>query len=320
MRVQRRGFTLVELLVVIAIIGILIGLLLPAVQAAREAGRRAQCANHLRQVGLALHNYHLALNSFPPGNINKSAGQCPGMPEPATSYSTRFGNWLIAILPYMEQATLYDQYDFRYRNDGPENRQVREALVASYVCPSDNDATIPAVPATGPAARLGLAYMPGSYRAVSGRSDDGLNYLDSEMMYLYDTRSRGAIHMVGVWGFHTETMAHVRDGLSNTLIVGESSTRSSPGFRTFWAYPFAYYALSGVTDQPRILWGDYDRCTAELDRGLDAPCKRAWGGLHTAGVNFCLADGSVRMISDTVDMVLLGNLATIAGGELGELP
>jgi prepilin-type N-terminal cleavage/methylation domain-containing protein/prepilin-type processing-associated H-X9-DG protein len=320
MRIRDQGFTLVELLVVIAIVGTLVALLLPAVQAAREAARRGQCANHLRQIGLALHNYHLLERSFPPGNINRTAGFCPGMREPAVSYSTRFGNWLISILPCMEQSTLYDRYDFRYRNDAPENQLVRETHVPTYVCPADFDTTIPAVPATGPASRLVLKYMPGSYRAVSGRSDDGINYLDSEMMYSYAPTSRGAIHMVGVWGFRTETIAGIRDGTSNTLIVGESTTRSSPGYRTFWAYPYAYYTLSGITAQSRTLLGDFDRCVEQEGNGLDIPCKRGWGGLHSAGVNFCFADGAVRMVSPSIDMTLLGNLATIAGSETGELP
>ncbi len=320
MWVRRRGFTLVELLVVIAIVGTLTALLLPAVQAAREAARRTQCANHLRQIGLGLHSYHLVERAFPPGNINRTAGFCPGMDEPAVSYATRFGNWLIAILPFLEQGTLSDRYDARFANDAPENRLVRESFMPTYVCPADYETALAAVPATGPAARLSLPYMPGSYRAVSGRSDDGFNYLDSEMMFSYAAHSRGAIHMVGVWGFHCETIAGIRDGLSQTLIVGEATTRSAPRLRTFWAYPYAYYTMSGVTDQARILLGDFDRCVEAGGNGGDIPCRRGWGGLHSGGINFCVGDGSVRMVSTSVDMTLLGNLATIAGSEVADLP
>ena len=103
---RRSAFSLVELLVVITIIGILIALLLPAVQAAREAARRMQCANNLKQIGLALHGYHTAIGSFPPGNINLGAGMCPGSAEPVISYSTQNGNWMIAILPYIEQSAV----------------------------------------------------------------------------------------------------------------------------------------------------------------------------------------------------------------------
>ena len=123
---RRNAFTLIELLVVITIIGMLVALLLPAVQAARESARCLQCANNLKQIGLALHGYHAALGSFPPGNINLGAGLCPGSAEPTTSYSTRSGNWMIAILPYLEQNALYNQYDNHYTNESPQNRAVRE--------------------------------------------------------------------------------------------------------------------------------------------------------------------------------------------------
>lgn len=319
-RVGPRGFTLVELLVVIAIIGILVGLLLPAVQAAREAGRRTQCTSHLKQIGMALHNYHDVYHSFPHGNINRTAGNCPGMVEPIVSYSTRHSNWLIALLPFVEQVPLYESYDPRYNNESPENRLVRETKVALYLCPSDSGADIPAVPATGPAHHVGAAYMPGSYRGVTGRSDDGYNFLDSEMMFRYQRPSRGPIHTVGVWRYSTEGLQDIRDGSSNTLLVGESTTRTSPEFRTFWAYSFAYYSLSGVSDQPRTLWGDYQRCVDAGGPGGELPCRRAWGGLHPTGINFALCDGSVRFLHRTIDMSLMGNLATISGNEVAVMP
>lgn len=315
MKSSQRGFTLVELLVVIAIFGVLVGLLLPAVQAAREAARRGQCANHLRQIGLAIHQYHLTNNSLPAGNTHRTAGFCPGMQEPITSYSMRFGNWMIAILPYLEQEPLYNRYDFRFRNDSVENQIVRETSVPTYSCPSDTDVTMLDVPATGPASANNTKYMPASYRAVSGRSDDGYNYLDSEMMYSFQSQSRGAIHLEGVWGFHREKLESIRDGTSNTLMTGEFSTPTNRRFRPFWAYPFGYFTMSGITPQSRILYGDYERCVLEDGPGGDIPCKRGWGGLHSAGVNFGLCDGSVRFIGDFVDMHMLSDMATIAGAE-----
>lgn len=320
MKSQSRGFTLVELLVVITIIGMLIALLLPAVQAAREAARKLQCGNNLKQIGLALHNYHVSWECFPHGNINNTAGFCPGMGEPSVSYSTHFGNWAIAILPYLEQTALFDSYRFEHVSESSENRQVRETTVAAFVCPSDSATRTPAVPATGPAAEAGARYAPGSYRAVTGRSDDAYNYLDSEMMFSYNVRSRGAIHLTGVWGYTTEDIAQVRDGTSNTLMVGESTTRTNPGYRTFWAYPFAYYSLSGVTAQSRTLLGDYERCAAIGGPGGEIPCKRGWGGLHSGGLNFALCDGSVRFLSNSIDTTVLGGLATIGGGEPVAVP
>lgn len=320
MEQRRDAFTLIELLVVITIIGILIALLLPAVQAAREAARRAKCTNNLKQIGLALQSYHEAVGSFPPGNIQHTAGNCPGMAEPAASYSTHFGNWMIAILPYIEQNSLFNAYDKSNNNESAANRPVREMMVAAYVCPSDYTAEGPIVPASGPAAATGAMYAPGSYRTVSGRSDDGMNYLDSEMMYDYDRKSRGAIHVVGVWGYGCETIAHVRDGTSNTLMVGEYATSTNPGRRAFWAYSFAYYSMSGAAAQERTLWGDYDRCVEAGGPGGDNPCKRGWGSFHPGGLHFAICDGSVRFINSSIDMNMFADLATIAGGEAVTVP
>lgn len=316
------AFSLVELLVVIAIVGILTALLLPAVQAAREASRRVRCANNLKQIGLALHGYHAAKGSFPPGNLNYAGGKCPGMEESGEAYATKYGNWLIALLPHIEQNGIYDRYDVRYRNESPENRTVRETIVPAYVCPSDPGGTALAVPGSGPAHENGARYAPGSYRAMSGRSDDGLNYLDSEMLYDFKRESRGAIHgtfAVSAWGFAVETFDRIRDGTSNTFLVGESTTPGASGFRTFWAYSYAYYSMSAATAQSRTLWGDYDRCV--LAGGLDdGPCKRGWGSSHANGMNFALCDGSVRFISSGIALEVFGGLATIDGGERANVP
>ena len=118
---------------VIAIIGILIALLLPAVQAARAAARRMQCANHLKQIGLALHNYHTTYNRFPAGNFVKESGYCPGGGYDVALSSTT--NWLLAILPYIEQNILSDEYDYCAYNAGSLNSSIRESFVGR-VCVS----------------------------------------------------------------------------------------------------------------------------------------------------------------------------------------
>ncbi|MCA9135039.1 MAG: DUF1559 domain-containing protein, partial [Planctomycetales bacterium] len=132
----KKGFTLVELLVVIAIIGVLVGLLLPAVQAAREAARRMQCSNNLKQMGLALHNYESAYRTFPPSSI--SVGWCCSSPSAAT--------WGLYILPYLEQGNLANQYNFNLFSDaapgriaptGGPNEFVATQTLAVYTCPSD---------------------------------------------------------------------------------------------------------------------------------------------------------------------------------------
>ena len=313
------GFTLVELLVVIAIIGILVALLLPAVQAAREAARRMSCSNNLKQIGLAVHNYHAANRCFPPGNIIKEAGVCPGSRPFESDDATC---WLVSILPFVEQKALYDAYDFNAYNEGAPNQQVRETSVATYVCPSDVGTDKLMVPARGPASEVfgAVPYMPGSYRAVSGRSE-GLRYLDSGEIASYPEPWRGPIHTVGVFGFTTEGFRDVQDGTTNTLLAGESTTKTGRGYRTFWAYSYAFYTMSAATTgQPRTFYADFDRCRDEGGTGKEKPCERGWGSFHAGGMNFALCDGSVRFLADSIDMELFAQLSTIGAGEVAKVP
>ncbi|MBX3411659.1 MAG: DUF1559 domain-containing protein [Pirellulales bacterium] len=320
---RRSALTLVELLVVIAIVSALMALLLPAVQSAREAGRRAQCANNLRQIGLAVHQYHEVVGTFPPGNVTHTAGICYGGAAGSAGYPSQDGaNWCLAILPFLEQQPLYRQYDFDDFNEAPQNRVVRETRIPVFGCASDVGRDELGVPGSGPAGSfaLNLPYRAGSYRAVSGRSD-GIRFLDSAELGEFPRASRGAMHTVGVLGFSTESFAHVRDGTSQTLLVGESITRTTPSFRTFWAYSYAHYSLSAVTPQSRSLWGDYEACKQAGGTGTSLPCRRGWGSYHPGVLPFVFCDASVRPISIQIEMQVLAAMATIDGGEtIGELP
>ena len=313
---RRAGFSLIELMVVITIIGILLGLLLPAVQMAREAARRLQCANHLKQIGLALHNHHNAKGAFPAGNFAQTTS-CPGNPGPDAPSEDR-ANWLILILPYLEGEVLFDTYSLDEANESTINQQLRESAIAYYSCPSDEDGTTPMVPAMGPgsAGMKNVLYMPGSYRGMSGRSNDGKKFLDSGLDGAQYPRAwRGPLHVVGILGYQPETIADTHDGTSNTLLVGESCTHTNPGYRTFWAYSYSFYSLSAATLQSRTLLGDYDQCIQIGGTGSSFPCRRGWGSFHPGGLNFALCDGSVRFLPTTVDMDLFADLATIDGGE-----
>lgn len=316
------GLTLVELLVVIAIIGTLIAILLPAVQAARESSRRLQCANQLKQIATAIHAYNDSLQFLPPGNYASTWGNCPGGQPPVDSKNSEDrANWLIAILPYLENRSLRSRYDVKSTNEGAGNQSVRESTVATYVCPADFDSDRLQIPAMGPAAAdaLNISYRPGSYRAMAGRSD-GFVFLDGGYFIDFPREYRGPIHVVGIAGFTRERFKDIRDGASHTLMVGESTTRTNPEFRTLWAYSYAFYSLSSATPQDRILFGDYDRCRCAGGGGGSFPCRRGWGSNHPGGINFACCDGSVHFLNTQIDINLFAGLATIDGREVVQMP
>jgi prepilin-type N-terminal cleavage/methylation domain-containing protein/prepilin-type processing-associated H-X9-DG protein len=304
----RLGFTLIELLVVIAIIGILIALLLPAVQKVRGAAQRMSCGNNLKQIGLAIHNYHDSFGTFPPGGITS------GNLYTDESYAT----WTIFILPYLEQDNLYKAYDFTQFNESPANEFVRNSLVKTYVCPADASGGFdPLVPASGPGHDMKLTYMPGSYRGVSGKSD-GSAFFDSDSQSVVLPKSwRGPLHAVAAFaGLSAESIASVTDGTSNTLLAGEYATRTHPSRRTFWAYTYTSYNQSSTVAQSRTLLNDYDECVNIGGDGNDNSCKRAWGSFHSGGINFVFCDGSVRFLSLAIDLQTFTALGTISGGEV----
>jgi prepilin-type N-terminal cleavage/methylation domain-containing protein len=326
----RLGFKLVELLVVIAIIGVLVALLLPAVQAARDAARRAQCGSQLKQIGIGVLNYESAKGNLPPGSTVKGV-------QITDDYSS---TWTVDILPYIEMATLYRLWDPKVDFGHANNRRLRESFVPVYACPSDADIHQMYTPDTGPTSLpANTLWAPGSYRAVSGwappvtSADTGGNdkFWDNirGALNTYDAVlpgwTRGAMHVVSTGNperkFDAESIKNIVDGTSNTLLVGEYHTptsRQASGVevagarRTLWAYAYTSYNQSSAYPDTRTRSPDYAVCAQLGPVGEDHECKRAFGSLHGGNIiQFVYCDGSVHVIEEDIDNTVFGELATI---------
>lgn len=332
MRKRTVGFTLVELLVVIAIIAMLVTLLLPAVQSAREAARRAQCQNNLKNLALACLNYESAAQQLPP---NYTPGGCCGTP----SYDT----WTVAILPYVEEQPLYDTYNFDLPNDcssgdaecAISNKIVRETRLSLHLCPSETATEQPEQPESGPGS--GELYARGSYRGNAGRSNGHPRWWDSQEnigqlpkgwrgpfatscgpQELWDKPGSSRGYCEGPNALRSVVkMRHIADGTSKTLLIGEQTNNdtevSAVRRRTFWAYAYTSYNKSEVIPESRVIFGDYQRCASF---GEINDCKRGWGTAHTGkSIMFSFVDGSVHSISSSVDMDIMAAFASVNGQE-----
>jgi prepilin-type N-terminal cleavage/methylation domain-containing protein len=321
----RRAFTLVELLVVIAIIGILIALLLPAVQAAREAARRSQCANNLKQIGLGLLNYESTNRVFPPGNI-----VMPGAVQSGNLGKTGIC-WTISILPYMEQSDLFKRYDSSVSNDMPGagngNDSLRQTPLNCYTCPSDTEMGRLGAPAEGSNKKQ---QMPSSYRGMAGQMSDAGDSFENSKTFVSPfpmrLELRGPLHSVGIMDWDCEGTRDMRDGASNTLFVGEMTTRTQLGYRPYWAASWGFNVLSSAYPESRTLLGyssgntNNKMCVETPGNGGTAPCKRGWGSAHAKGLHFVLCDGSVKYFSSEMDMSIFMAMATVEGGETSVAP
>jgi prepilin-type N-terminal cleavage/methylation domain-containing protein/prepilin-type processing-associated H-X9-DG protein len=304
MATKRRkvGFTLIELLVVIAIIAVLIALLLPAVQQAREAARRTQCKNNLKQIGLALHNYHDTSLTLPPGAIQNFTGNAQNE-----------ASWISMILPGLDQGPLFNRANFSSCfgcTAGPGNPayEITSVSIPMMLCPSDVDA--------------GLAFN--AYRRGNYVGNSGIGPLHSVNDPNDPTRTA-----IGPFTMNSsKRFRDFSDGTTNTIVVAELLKSPGADFRGVMHYPEGSLYQHDQTPNSSVPDQFRNGMCVSIPR---APCVGVYNAyndraivldarsLHTGGVHVLLADGSVRFISDNIHRPTWQALSTPGGGEtLGE--
>ena len=315
---RRRAFTLIELLVVIAIIAVLIALLLPAVQSAREAARRASCINNLKQLGIALHNYHDSVGAFPPGYLS--------IMDPVTFDNDGPGwGWAARALNQMEQSSLYNSINFVLGVEFPANQTARLTLVSSFLCPSDawiqNTFTVVDSTTTGTAPGAPICVVASSNYVGSVGSGD------PSSLYPYiiddDDGPPGRDNGNGIfYRNRSVTLATVTDGTSQTFMAGERSQNLSraswTGAVTNAAVPLV--ALQGGAGFDPEGGGALVLSHTGEGHGPNSPSGMAHGdqywSLHPGGANFLFGDGSARFVKSTIGVKTYWALGTKSGSEV----
>lgn len=312
LRTRRAGFTLIELLVVIAIIAVLIALLLPAVQQARESARRTQCKNNLKQLGLALHNYHDSASVLPPAHI----GRCTTPRLNATG--------LTMLLPYFDQAILYGQYNSNgcastypsatpgttLASDDPTtngNAAVVKRIVQAFLCPSDSASPMIAAATS--------SYGISATNTGTGGAKTNYDFITYGSAYIsscedWVNQAQGVRRMFG--DNSRCTLTDIKDGTSNSVMMGETTRDVANGGTNAWGYrgwvmvglDLAAYPINnwtyGATVYPQGKLGSWAYS----------------GSLHTGGAHFLMADGSVRFINENIDTVTRQRLAYMSDGQV----
>jgi prepilin-type N-terminal cleavage/methylation domain-containing protein/prepilin-type processing-associated H-X9-DG protein len=330
MKLRRHGFTLIELLVAMAIVSLVVAILLPAVMAAREAARRSQCINNLKQIGLAMHEYHDHLGSLPPG----AKGCC-------------WGTWVLFVLPYLEQESLFDAWNFAgndrydqslqqgaFRYAGAANITVSSTRIDAFLCPSDSNSRIQ----VGAGLARSQNYVVNFGNSISSQPPFYL-YQGSKIPFLgAPFTDMGAPdsdivsdplhgHMSG-----TTSFSGISDGLSSTMLVSETVVGVGGDRRGYAWWGFAA-EFTGLLP-PNAAFPDVLQSSAYCgSEPPNPPCSGATGGrvgdtyiglgllniprsMHSGGVHVAMADGSVRMTTNSVNSAVFQALSSTAGNEI----
>ncbi|MCL2744965.1 MAG: DUF1559 domain-containing protein [Planctomycetaceae bacterium] len=349
MKTTKHGFTLVELLVVIAIIGVLIALLLPAVQAAREAARRMQCTNHLKQISLAVHNHHDTKGTLPPETYFVTAGTTVFDSE----LRPTMANWRVRILPFVEQSAVHSVVDLN-------QNELSDAILDNYgqqrisffTCPSYAEVKTVESAGGGVGSASGVKYV-SHYFGVAGAlgqiPDSTSYYKVNPLGTLYSVSMGPMTVAIGPYADSGAivvngklTFAAITDGTSNTFLVSEISW-DNPGFQQWdWATGTSTHSgiapmlsAKGFSRDIPINYGKKQEVNATVSLDLNKPdgtmsgainyavrgqmCAGhgigIWGSHHSGGCNVGLCDGSVRFLSETTDGKILVSGASRDGGE-----
>jgi prepilin-type N-terminal cleavage/methylation domain-containing protein len=327
------GFTLIELLVVIAIIAVLIALLLPAVQQAREAARRTQCKNNLKQLGLALHNYHDVANKFPCSGM---VVNLPGSdPNSVDNWSSVRGSVFVKLLPYFDQAPLYGNLQFNRTSISSQTvggQQVANLPMPMLQCPSDNT---PRRPLTGGgvgpqacnyAPSIGSQFMPSDGGGALGTGPcpqyETTAYTASTLSNAWSALSMDPSTISGIFAYGAVSagIRDITDGTSNTIAMGEIRPHCAGGEWDWsgWMDPAPFYFATTAPINFKTCPGEgpgNDGSTPNCNSRTMPNTGMGFKSRHVGGAQFLLADGTVRFISENIDYDTYQRLGAKADGQ-----